>query len=107
MNSSHVTDMSWRSINVRAVDLYEQLTAHPHYATHEIDIDGERKQAHRLHTLPHVALLEDALAIQSRCGLIHSRIDQDQLDPDLRRRIVQAIDQTLRHVSVPAQQQYH
>jgi hypothetical protein len=91
----------------QAVDLYKQLTDHPHYETHEIEVDGERRQAHRLHLLPHVTLLEDTLAVQSSCGQIHTRIDRETLDSDVGQRIAEAIILTTRRVAIPVQQQYH
>jgi hypothetical protein len=108
LNSLPITDKPLQTLIGQAAQLYALQSAHPHHETHEIDmIDGERRVAHRLHSLPHVALLENTLAIRSHDETVHTEISHDTLDAHTHSQITRAIDQSISHVMRPVQQQFH
>jgi hypothetical protein len=57
--------------------------------------------------MPHVALLEDTLAVRQHGMSVHTVIDHVAPDSDLRLGIVQGINHVLQYVDIPTQQQYH
>jgi hypothetical protein len=57
--------------------------------------------------MPHVALLENTLAVRQHGMTTHIIIDNVTLDPDLHHGITQGLSHTMRHVEIPTQQQYH
>lgn len=107
LNFSSTTDSPWETITARAVHLFETLSAHPHYHAYYIEVDGEQRLAHSLHSMPQAAAIADTMAIRLHGSSTFTRIDQLPEETELHLQFVDAIDRCLQQAAIPVQQQWN